>query len=71
MSILATGKYRIKGSISEQNIGNLIPGMQVIVHSRVDENIVWSGVVESIDTEKPESSNQNMYYDGDGSIHFM
>ena len=68
MSILATGKYRIKGSISEQNIGNLIPGMQVIVHSRVDENIVWSGVVESIDTEKPESSNQNMYYDGDGSM---
>lgn len=68
MSILATGKYRIKGSISEQNMSNLMPGMQVIVHSRVDENIVWSGVIDSIDTEKPESSNQNMYYGGDSSM---
>lgn len=68
MSILATGKYRIKGTISEQNIGNLIPGMQVIVHSRVDDSIVWSGVVDSIDTEKPESSSQSMYYGGDSSM---
>ncbi len=62
MSILATGKYRVKGTISEQNIGNLVPGMQVIVHSRVDEEVIWSGMIESIDTEKPESSNQSMYY---------
>ena len=68
MRILATGKYRVKGSISEQNIGNLIPGMQVIVHSRVNEEDVWAGVVDSIDTEKPESSNQGMYYGGDSSM---
>lgn len=68
MSILATGKYRVKGTISEQNIGNLIPGMQVIVHSRVDEDLIWSGMVDSIDTEKPESSNQSYYYGGDSSM---
>lgn len=62
MTILATGKYRVKGTISEQNMGNLFPGMQVIVHSRVDEDLVWSGMVDSIDTEKPESSNQSMFY---------
>ena len=68
MRILATGKYRIKGTISEQNIGNLIPGMQVVVHSRVNEEDIWAGVVDSIDTEKPESSNQGMYYGGDNSM---
>jgi HlyD family secretion protein len=67
MSILSTGKYRIKGKISEQNIGNLYPGMQVIVHSRVDEDEIWMGVVDSIDTEKPETSQSAVYYDGTDS----
>lgn len=68
MSILSTGKYRIKGKISEQNIGNLSPGTEVTVRSRVDEEEVWKGVVDSIDTEKPESSQSSMYSDsGNGS----
>lgn len=68
MSILSTGKYRIKGKISEQNIGNLSPGTEVIVRSRIDEEEVWKGVVDSIDTDKPESSQNSMYSDsGSGS----
>lgn len=67
MSILSTGKYRIKGKISEQNIGNLYEGMPVIVHSRVDEEQIWTGVVDTIDTEKPESSQSSMYYGMDSS----
>lgn len=59
MSILSTGKYRIKGKISEQNISNLYPGMEVIVHSRVNEDDVWKGVVDTIDTDKPESSSNS------------
>lgn len=59
MSILGVGKYRIKGTISEQNMQNLFPGMAVTVHSRVDETITWIGVVDSIDTEKPISGNNN------------
>ena len=55
MSILAVGKYRVKGSISEQNMGNLSVGRRVIVHSRVDETITWKGTVDTIDTEKPIS----------------
>lgn len=61
MSILSTGKYRIKGKISEQNIGNLSPGMEVTIRSRVDETQIWKGTVDSIDTEKPESGSQNSY----------
>lgn len=67
MSILSTGKYRIKGRISEQNIGNLYEGMPVIVHSRVNEEEIWTGVVDSIDTEKPENSQSMMYYGMDSS----
>lgn len=66
MSILSTGKYRIKGKISEQNIGNLQPGMEVTVRSRVDESEIWKGTVDTIDTEKPESS-QNSNYSGSDS----
>lgn len=67
MSILSTGKYRIKGKISEQNIGNLSPGMEVTIRSRVDETQIWKGTVDSIDTEKPESGSQNSYYSGSDS----
>ncbi|MCI8550569.1 MAG: HlyD family efflux transporter periplasmic adaptor subunit [Lachnospiraceae bacterium] len=66
MSILAVGKYRVKGTISEQNMQNIYPGMPVIVHSRVDESIVWSGTIESIDTEKPISGNNNGYVMAEG-----
>lgn len=67
MSILSTGKYRIKGKISEQNISNLYPGMEVIVHSRVNEEDVWKGVVDTIDTDKPENSSGSVYYGTDSS----
>ena len=64
MSILAVGKYRVKGTISEQNMSNIYVGMPVIVHSRVDETITWSGTIDSIDTEKTVSDN-NVYYSSD------
>lgn len=67
MSILSTGKYRIKGRISEQNIGNIYEGMQVIVRSRVNEEEIWTGVVDTIDTEKPENSQSSMDYGMDSS----
>ncbi|MCI8464733.1 MAG: efflux RND transporter periplasmic adaptor subunit [Lachnospiraceae bacterium] len=68
MSILGVGKYRIKGTISEQNMQNLFPGTPIIVHSRVDETITWTGVVDSIDTEKPISGNTSgVYVEGSDS----
>lgn len=64
MSILSTGKYRIKGKISEQNIGDLTPGTQVTIRSRVNEDEIWTGTVDNVDTEKPESSSQDSMYSG-------
>lgn len=61
MSILGVGKYRIKGTISEQNMMNISTGMPMVVHSRVDETITWMGTVDSIDTEKPISGNSGGY----------
>ena len=60
ITILADGDYRVKGSVSEQNIYELSEGMPVIVRSRVDENQTWSGTISSIDTQA-ESNNNNMY----------
>ena len=45
MSILSTGKYRIKGKISEQNIGELQPGMAVTVRARNNQEEIWKGSV--------------------------
>ncbi len=59
MSILGVGKYRVKGTISEQNMQNLTPGTPIVVHSRVDEDLTWLGTVDSIDTEKPISGNNS------------
>lgn len=64
MSILSTGKYRIKGKISEQNIGDLTPGTKVTIRSRINEDEIWSGTVDAVDTKKPESSSKESMYSG-------
>lgn len=59
ISILADGDYRVKGTVTEQNIYELSQGASVIVRSRVDENQTWKGTIASIDTQA-ESNNNNM-----------
>ena len=85
ISILSTGKYRIKGKINEQNISNLSEGQRVIVHSRVDEEKIWLGKIDKIDTQKPiekkneesgegtdaQSSSYFFYVDLDSSSDLM
>lgn len=66
IKIMKTGNLRIKGSINEQNIGQIWEGMEVSVCSRVD-NTVWQGTVTSIDRENQDNSNNNYYYGGDPS----
>lgn len=60
ITILAQGDYRVKGTVSEQNIYELSEGMPVIVRSRVDESQTWNGTITSIDTQA--QSDNNMYY---------
>ncbi|MCI7812283.1 MAG: efflux RND transporter periplasmic adaptor subunit [Lachnospiraceae bacterium] len=62
ITILATGDYRVKGTVNEQNIPSLMLGSRVIVHSRVDENQIWRGTLDSIDMENASSNQSDMYY---------
>ncbi len=63
MTILATGDYRIKGTVSEQNVWSLTEGQSVIIRSRVDETQTWSGTISKVDMENQETGNNNYYSD--------
>lgn len=62
MSIMQTGQYRVKGTINEQNMFSINVGEKVIIHSRVDENQIWGGTIESIDTSNPEKNSDGYGY---------
>jgi len=60
ISVLASGDLQIKGSVNEQNLSEIIVGIPVLVYSRVDDT-VWTGVINKLDTENPNSGNSNGY----------
>lgn len=62
MSILTTGDYRVKGLINETNVWMLSEGQPVVLRSRVNEEMTWTGTIQTIDTENQESGNNNSYY---------
>lgn len=65
ITILATGDFRVKGLVSEQNVWSISEGQTVIIRSRIDEEQTWSGMVSRVDTENQESNNQNGYMSSD------
>jgi len=65
ISILASGDLQIKGSVNEQNLSEIMIGMPVLLHSRVDDS-VWRGVIHKLDTDNPNMNDSNMYYGGGG-----
>ena len=68
MTIIAMGDFRVKGKINEQNMGSIVPGQPVIVHSRLDENQTWTGTMGEVDMENPGNDSGNMYfYSGDST----
>lgn len=67
MSILATGDYRIKATVNEQNQWTIEDGKAVIIRSRVDENVSWTGTITTKDTSNPTSASSNEYYDSSSS----
>lgn len=66
ISIVATGDFRVKGKVSEQNVYDIYEDMEVLVYSRVDDS-VWTGVIEEIDTESTQDDNNNMFFYGSDS----
>lgn len=62
MSIMALGDYRIKGTASELNVRSMSEGQAVIIRSRMDESVTWTGTISSVDLEHPDNNNNNNYY---------
>lgn len=59
MTIVATGDFKIKGSVNEQNISAIVEGTPVIIRSRVDDTKSWTGTYGKVDIENPKSNNNN------------
>lgn len=61
MTVMETGVYRVKGLVNEANVGSVTEGMAVIVRSRVDNSVTWTGTISMIDWENPQKNNNNNY----------
>ncbi|MCR4672342.1 MAG: efflux RND transporter periplasmic adaptor subunit [Lachnospiraceae bacterium] len=61
VTIVAEGDYRVKGTVTEQTIGEIYIGAPVILRSRIDTSVTWSGTITDIDTD-PSSSQSSMDY---------
>ena len=63
ITIMNTEDMRIKGTVNEQNIGQIVKGSEIIAYSRVDEKQTWRGTVTEVNTESTVN-NQGSYYFG-------
>ena len=62
ITILSTGSYRVKGTVNELNIQNIVEGEPVIVRSRVDSSQIWHGTMGTIDKDSATTnSNSNSF----------
>ena len=62
ITVTDIGTFRVKGTLNEMNAGTMREGMPVILRSRVDSTVTWSGVLERIDWENTVKDNNNYYY---------
>ncbi len=71
ITILALGNYRVKGTVSELNRGQLSEGESVIIRSRADESQTWTATIKSIsnqaDSSNSDSENQAVYGNNNGT----
>ena len=62
ITVLSTGSYRVKGTVNELNIQNIVEGEPVIVRSRVDSSQIWHGTMGTIDKDSATTnSNSNSF----------
>ncbi len=60
VTVMDVSSYRVEGHINELNRGAVTEGMRVIVRSRTEADRYWTGVIDSIDWEKPVQNNSGM-----------
>ncbi|MGN1014538.1 MAG: efflux RND transporter periplasmic adaptor subunit [Butyricicoccus sp.] len=66
ITILQNNSYRVKGTVSEMNVGSMQEGEAVQVISRLDSTQTWDGTISSINTDQTVKDDSENYYD-DGS----
>ncbi|MBE6017647.1 MAG: efflux RND transporter periplasmic adaptor subunit [Lachnospiraceae bacterium] len=68
LTIVQTNDLLIRGSVNENNIYSLTPGMEVLIRSRIDGR-TWTGTLSKIDMDNPQSTQENygMMDSGDGT----
>ena len=64
MMILKGGDLVVRGTVSEMNVFSLMPGMRVILRSRIDETQMWAGSITKIDTDRTQDDDMSRYYYG-------
>ena len=58
ITIMDTESFRIQGEVNELNRNDLQTGMEVIVHSRLEDGVCWTGKITKIDYDNPNSDQQ-------------
>ena len=67
ITILQVGDFRVKGTVNEQNKDQIYDGMEMLVHSRVDETVMWHGIITEIKLDKGENNSESSAYSFYGS----
>lgn len=68
ITIASDGDFRIKAMVSELNIADFVEGEDMIIRSRIDEDLIRTGKVTSIDTAKPTT--ENSIYSGETTTKY-
>ncbi len=62
ITLIEAGAYRVKGKVNELNRSDFFVGQSVVVRSRSDAGMMWTGVIAEIDNSPEESNNSMGYY---------
>lgn len=57
ITITSSGDLRVKATISEEHVSELYVDEPILIRSRTNEALTWTGKVVSIDTAKPITNN--------------
>lgn len=52
ITIVADGDFRVKGTVSEQNMGAVYEGLEMLVRSRINSDDTWKGTVTSLESKQ-------------------
>lgn len=64
ITLIEAGAYRVKGKVNELNRNDFFVGQSVVVRSRSDAQMTWTGVIAEIDSSPEEEKGDGMIYYG-------